>query len=223
MNTNPVQIFIAHSIEDQNYLKELKIIINPLRINNNLSIWDCTLLLGGENIKKSIEMKLNESHLILFLVSANSINDDYMMEKIQIETQKGKVVPIILEDSLWEEYDFLSNLQCLPKEEASISGAKNKNKVYTAIAKEIKLIITKIRAENIKNNQIPRIIIKKTEKIKNATPSLTAKAYFEIGKKHKRDNNHIKAIDNFIKGVNEIEKSGKNLEILIRLYGFYRV
>lgn len=137
-----------------NYLNEFKEHLSPLTYYGEmLSTWDDTLLLAGENWDPRIVEELKRCDIIFLLVSASFLSTKYIKEKelkIAIERHNKEeciVIPIIIKDCGWEEIDFLSNLNALPRKGHSIvSWSKDnryasKDEAWKAVFDGVKSII----------------------------------------------------------------------------------
>ena len=151
-NLHSVKIFIAYSRLDENYLKELKKYLKPLRRKKNIQIWYDGEIVPGTKWETDIHKHLNEANIVLLLISANSLESDYFHSKEMLRAlerhEKGEalVIPIILKYSLWMEEPELSTLQALPKDGKPISSWEDKSEVYTNIALGVKKSVELVRA-----------------------------------------------------------------------------
>ncbi len=85
-----------------------------------LSVWhDCNIL-PGEDWEKSIKKELESSDLVLMLVSANSLNAEFIQgEELRTTFDRlreglARVVPVIVSPCVWRFEPVLAGLQALP-------------------------------------------------------------------------------------------------------------
>ncbi len=94
-------IFISSSIKDIEWVKRIQEHLAPLLRKKNLSLWSYDFLYPGQNWQETIERAIQESQVIIILISSNYLNSklpDVELSRI-IETykkDKNKIFPIII-------------------------------------------------------------------------------------------------------------------------------
>jgi internalin A len=143
--SNSISVFISYSKDDKNYLSSLKKHLSPYK--NKLNLWEDHKLTAGENWNKTIQDRLYEAEIIIFLVSASVFNTDYIMDvelKIAKERLERKqnvtVIPIIIRECNWEDSDF-AMLNALPTKGKPISLFRNKDTAWKQVVSEIVKVI----------------------------------------------------------------------------------
>ena len=155
VNTNKEKrkkkIFISYSRTDIKLKEKLDLVLAPLKRLEIIETWDNHLLKPGEEVDDTILYNLENSNIILILLSPEFIATKFSysleLKRAIKKHRKGevKLVPIILRPCLWEDLE-ISDLQVLPRNEIPISMSPNQDETFTEIAKEIKnLIVQKIR------------------------------------------------------------------------------
>ena len=104
----------------------LKNHLSLLQRNELIMLWDNGNISPGAELSQSMATYLNESHVILLLISASFLASNYCY-KVQMkraierhEDKKARVIPVILRSVYWQEPP-LDKLQALPEEKKPIS------------------------------------------------------------------------------------------------------
>ncbi len=154
-----INVFIAYSREDTDYLKKLRKYLMPLHRDKEIKIWYDGEIVPGAVWEKEINTHLYNADVILLLVSANSLASDYFYNKEvkdaleRHESNDAIVVPVILRACLWEQTP-LKKLQALPKDAKPISGWKDEADAYTNIAQGIIRSINTIKERRIEAQRL---------------------------------------------------------------------
>ncbi|MFK8102796.1 MAG: WG repeat-containing protein [Saprospiraceae bacterium] len=152
-----INIFIAYAREDKAYLEELRVQLSILeRIKLVDKIWYDGLIQAGTNWENEIHQALENSDIILLLVSADFIASDFCYDKemkraIELnETGKVRTIPIILRPCLWERTP-LSVLEALPEGAFPIASThwEDKDEPYKLVVEAIEKIILDLKAGQI--------------------------------------------------------------------------
>jgi hypothetical protein len=132
--TPPLSVFCSYSQRDEKLRAQVATGLAGLVRDGLLrEAWYDRKTIAGENWAKEIHKNLEESDIILFLVSSNFIDSDYCMgiEVVRAiarhKTGDARVIPIILEPCDWESAPF-GELQALP-------GGGKPLRVWTAVNK----------------------------------------------------------------------------------------
>jgi internalin A len=117
----PVRAFVSYSHADLEYLKELRNALSTLVRLNKLQIWDDRDIDAGDEWEKVIFQQLEESDIVLCLVSADFVASDFCYKKefgAALEAhRKGEktIVPIMLRKTDWKDLP-LAEIQGTPGE-----------------------------------------------------------------------------------------------------------
>ena len=115
----PLKFFISYSKHDTEDLERFKKVLAPLRIKGLLITWDDTDIIPAEEWDDRIEEKISDADVIVFLTSIDSLATNYIASReMQMAAERQKksevlILPIILDDSLWEK-TILANFNALP-------------------------------------------------------------------------------------------------------------
>lgn len=162
-----VKIFVAYSRKDKELLEMLRknlVILQRARLVEQ--IWYDGLIEAGDKWEDTISKSIEDSDIILLLISSDFISSDYcynveMKKALQLhEEGRTKVVPIILRECMWEYSDF-AQLQALPKNGKAIQGDfwKNDDIAFTEVVKSLMDLINTLKKEQ----QLKERIIKQEQ------------------------------------------------------------
>lgn len=149
--SNSIKIFISYAEADDKYRKGLKTALAPLVRNEDVELWDNSLILGGEEWDKKIKDQLNASDVILLLTSADSLASSKTyegeVEKAIERHKKGeiRIVPIILRDCGWEDAPFLNELTVIPRNHLPIKNWEDEDQAYKSVFQELKEIVRTLK------------------------------------------------------------------------------
>jgi len=150
LQQEPINIFIAYSRKDRDYLTQLLVYTKPLcRKDPDITIWHDGEIASGSDRDKTIKAHLDQAHIILLLISPDSLASDYFYnEEVKAARKRhynntAIVIPVILRSCLWQD-DF-GDLQALPKDGISITKWNNIDDAFTDIAKGIKRSVQNVR------------------------------------------------------------------------------
>ena len=109
-----LKVFITYSHTDSAAKDKLITCLAVMKREGLISIWHDNEMLGGDKWRDAIFNNLADSDILLYLVSAKSLESENCNKELAIALdEKIKVIPIILEACDWEN-DQLSELQALP-------------------------------------------------------------------------------------------------------------
>ena len=131
MNQKYLQFFISYSHSDMRIKEKLLTALNVLKYEFSIgSIWHDGEISAGNNIDNEVLKHLNESDVILLLVSQNFINSYYCIEvelKKAIKRMNKKecvVIPVILSECSIPDTLSFANLKRLPTDGHPICSRK---------------------------------------------------------------------------------------------------
>ena len=105
-----LKVFITYSHTDSAEKDKLITCLAVMKREGLISIWHDNEMLGGDKWRDAIFNNLADSDILLYLVSAKSLESENCNKELAIALdEKIKVIPIILEACDWEN-DQLSEL-----------------------------------------------------------------------------------------------------------------
>tara|TARA_R110000787_G_scaffold67400_1_gene150986 strand:+ start:461 stop:1555 length:1095 start_codon:yes stop_codon:yes gene_type:complete len=164
-----MRLFISYSHKDEQYKDQLETQLSILKRKNVVSSWYDRKITAGQEWKGEIDNNLEETEIVLLLVSPDFLASDYCYEKEMgraIERHDIKdaiVIPVILRPCDWHETPF-SKLQALPKDAKAISTWEDideawldvvlglKKSIYAAGEKKKKVIQKEIWTNHVGDN-----------------------------------------------------------------------
>ena len=141
-----VKVFLSYSNKDHEFREELKKHFSGLTKLNVIKLWYDGLIQPGEPWDATIKRNLEEADYILFLISADFMNSDYINDveiKRAIERhdrKQVKIIPIIVRPCDHASLP-INQLQALPKGAIPISTWPNRDEAYLNIVLEFKRIL----------------------------------------------------------------------------------
>lgn len=141
-----VKIFLSYAHADESFKDELYKHMSPLKKSEKIKMWSDEELLPGSSFNDEIKEELEQSDIIILLISADFIASDYCYEKemknaiSRAEKEECYVVPVIVRDCQWQ-YTPLKDILALPKNGKSVKGYEDRDKAYSEIAEGIGKIV----------------------------------------------------------------------------------
>ena len=148
----PVKIFYSYAHEDEHLRDELSAYLGVLRQNNKIEEWHDRKIRPGINFNTEISDEIENTDVILFLISKDFLNSDYCFgievnKAFELQkTHSIEIIPILLKPCLFEESRF-SQLQIIPRDAQPISTSVSKEDAWNAVAREIRDIVNIVSAK----------------------------------------------------------------------------
>lgn len=168
------KIFFSYSHKDLTFLENLKKHLKPLQREKIISeFWYDRNINAGKEWEKEIDEHLNNSQIILLLVSPDFIASDYCYGKevkkaIERHDQgEAIVIPVILRPASWEN-TLLGKLQALPSNAKPINDPSwnTHDKAYVKVAEGIRDAIQELSQKQ------PATELALSENTGNAAPTV---------------------------------------------------
>lgn len=149
----PVKIFFCYAHEDEALLNKLKMHLRPLQRLGLIDVWHDRDIDAGTVWEQEIRKQLNDSQIILLLVSPDFMDSDYcysaeMSQALERHAQgKVLVIPIILRHIYWQ--GVLGKLQALPKDAIPVSDPRwgTMDEAFFSIAEGIRKVVEGLLAQ----------------------------------------------------------------------------
>lgn len=152
MDKYPLKLFYSYSHKDEDLRISLETHLAILKRKGEIDEWHDRKITSGREWEDVIDKKMEESNIILLLISPDFIASDYCYGKEMTcalkkhELQQARVIPIIIRPVDWKDAPF-SKLQCLPKDVKPITSWENNDEAWLHVAKEIRIAIDEVRKE----------------------------------------------------------------------------
>lgn len=145
-------IFFSYSHKDEGLRNELEVHLAMLKRQGLIRAWHDRRIGAGQEIHSTISGELENSDIILLLVSASFLNSDYCFDKEMARAleKHGEgsaiVIPIILHPCDWHSAPF-GNLRATPPDGKPVSMFANQDEALTEVAKDIRKVVETLVVE----------------------------------------------------------------------------
>jgi hypothetical protein len=148
-----VKVFCSYSRNDMIWLDRLEVYLRPLIRDSLIEFWHEGKILAGCDRLSQINNNIDESDIIILLISPNYLASDFCYQQMQTilkkrENKKALVVPIILELCDWQN-TTINHLQALPRDGKPVNSHSNKDHALYEIANEIQKLIKEIKTTTL--------------------------------------------------------------------------
>ena len=145
--SKPLKIFITYSHKDKAAKNELIMRLDGMKRQGLITIWHDNEILPGDDWRKDISQNLNDSDMLLYLVSAASLASENCNKELGIALNKNiRPIPIILEDCDWQNHQ-LGDIEALPDKGKPINDWQPESKGWQNVVDGIRKVVDKMRAQ----------------------------------------------------------------------------
>lgn len=144
-----VNIFFSYAHKDEELKDRLETNLSMMKREGLLKSWSDRQINPGEEFDNVIDKHINDAHVILFLVSPDFIDSDYIwnIEMTRAlerhEAREAHVIPVILRPSDWKSAPF-GKLLVLPTDGKAVTLWTNEDAAFLDISKGIRKVVKKI-------------------------------------------------------------------------------
>ncbi len=144
-----VTVFFAYSHEDEDLRNKLEIHLSTLKRQDMIETWHDRRIVAGKELDSEIDANLENSDIVLLLVSPYFIASDYCYN---IEMQhamkrhhngEARVIPVILHPCDWQ-HTPLGKLRATPPDGKPVSKFPNQHDAFLAITMDIRRSVEEI-------------------------------------------------------------------------------
>jgi len=152
MEKKPMKLFISYAHEDEAHKKNLQMHLAGLKYAKLIDEWNDREIMPGEKWDDAIKKNLQDSDVVLFLVSpyfmgSSYINDVEINRTIERYNQgEVRIIPVIVEPCEWTLLP-LKDFQALPKNAKAISEWDNQHTAYADVAKQLRHLLEFMQTE----------------------------------------------------------------------------
>ena len=169
---SPIKVFISYSHKDEEHREALDEQLAMLKRNKIVDAWHDRKITPGDNWANEISEHLEQSDLILFLLSSSFLASDYcheieMKRAIEMHSQgKAQLIPILVRPCDWSSTE-LSRLQALPKDALAITKWVNQDEAWLNVINGIKSRIANFKPSKhaIQSSSAPEKKIQVTDSV----------------------------------------------------------
>jgi len=139
----PVKTFIVYSHKDDYWRDKLQSNLDILVRERIITVWHDQRITPGDDWDEEIMKKLEESEIILLLVSTPMLASEYIQEKelpkaLKLhKSGKARVIPVIISSCSWGK-TALKKIQALPKGGKNIKKHPDKDKALLEVEEGIR-------------------------------------------------------------------------------------
>lgn len=155
-----MNIFFCYAHEDEPFLNELKVYLEPLRRQGLIEMWYDRDISAGADWVKEIDNHLVTAKIILLLVSQYFMASDYCygveLKQAMERHVRGEavVIPIILRPVYFKGSPF-SKLQALPMDAKPVKSWLNQDEAFFNVAEGIRKEVERLSRTTSVNPKIP--------------------------------------------------------------------
>ena len=149
--TDRLPLFICYSHANEKMVKELKPSLTILERRGYIAPWRDTDLVPGEDWDETIQDRLANAQLILFMVSRQFLASPYITTEERPlamglrELGKAVILPILLFACNWQQEDF-AKLENLPDKGRLVAEIRPHEKAWTMVETGVTKAVEKFRA-----------------------------------------------------------------------------
>jgi tetratricopeptide (TPR) repeat protein len=151
---NSIRLFITYSHKDIKAKEQLITYLAVMKREGLIKIWQDNEILPGDTWRDSIFKNLDETDILLYLVSADSLaSKNCNKELVEALNTNVRVIPIILEHCDWLNHQ-LSGFQVLPDEGKPINVWKDENEGWQSTVASIRKVIHQMQTQVVSSSDI---------------------------------------------------------------------
>ena len=153
---NPIAIFISYAHEDAGFLEELKKSLKPDIRRNIISIWTDENIRAGARWDEVIKAKLREAQVVIFLVSPDFLDSDYINNvelKNARESQWQIIIPIIIRPIEMKSL-VLNEFQAIPEGDKAVSQWQNRDEAWVKVKTALSEVFREINGEEVSGRDV---------------------------------------------------------------------
>ena len=141
-----IEVFIAYAREDEKHKKSIKEKLAEKIENNLVEIIDDSQIPAGAEWDRWLQEKLGECNVMLLLISKAFFQSTYISKTelpaaiVGHETNKKRVIPIILEACEWQK-TWVGKLQAL----SDISTTQDQDTAYTNVVEGLRKVVAALK------------------------------------------------------------------------------
>lgn len=149
-----VRLFYSYAREDKLLRDRLEIHCSWLKRKFQVTSWNDSEIIPGEDWERAIEAHLEAANLILLLISPDFLASDYCfgkeMQRALARHKEGtcRVVPILLRPTYWQGAPF-SSLKLLPTNAIPITVWPNQGQAFEDVVTELSRTIEDLTSRTV--------------------------------------------------------------------------
>ena len=150
--SNLLKVFITYSHQDTDAKDKLIKCLTIMKQEDMITTWHDNEILPGDKWRETIFNNLTNSDILLYLVSASSLDSENCNKELgEALGSEIRVIPIILESCDWQNHHQLSDIQALPDKVKSINEWKPESKAWQNVIDGIRKVVNKMQSQMSNN------------------------------------------------------------------------
>ena len=142
-----LKVFITYAHKKTNDKDELITRLAVMKQNGLIDVWHDNEILPGDKWRDEIFNNLDDSDILLYLVSAKSLESENCNKELTAALSPNiRVIPIILEDCDWKNHQ-LSDFQALPDKGKPINEWQPESKGWQNVVGGIRKVVEKMQSQ----------------------------------------------------------------------------
>ncbi|HEX2206551.1 MAG TPA: toll/interleukin-1 receptor domain-containing protein, partial [Longimicrobium sp.] len=139
----PLQVFVSYAHKDRQYAADLALHLRDLKDGGLIRLWTDWEIEPGKAWRPEILQQLQAADIVLLLVSADSINSDFVvheeMRRAMERSDEGtaRLIPIRVRPVFLSDHQPLARLQFLPSGPLAVSQWEDQDSAYVNIAQGV--------------------------------------------------------------------------------------
>lgn len=146
------KVFVSYSPSDQSFLTEIKKHFKPFE--KQINFWDNSKILPGQNWKEEIQEAINQTKVIILLLSADFLATDFIVSKelpalLKAAENDGAVVlSVILRPCLYEVIEGLDQYQTMNPGNTPLlkMDEMQREELYVNLVKQTNRILSEVKS-----------------------------------------------------------------------------
>lgn len=145
-----ITLFLSYSHKDEQLKAELDSHLSTLKRMGFIDVWNDRKINPGDDWENEIDENLENSNIIVCLISSDFVNSDYCYSKElerALEKHNNKeaiVVPIVIRPVVWNILP-IGKIQGLPKDGKAVTSWNNKDEAFEDVVKGLLKVVNEIR------------------------------------------------------------------------------
>jgi internalin A len=146
----PLKLFISYAREDERWRNKIEPNLGLMRREGLIVYWHDRDLVPSTQWEEEIKRRLQESHIILFLVSTDMLNSDFI-QRVELplamelhRANRARVLPVIVRRSGWQRH--FGEIEALPRGGRPISDWRQHDNACFDVEEGLRRTIAEVRS-----------------------------------------------------------------------------
>lgn len=150
MSSFKVSLFYSYCHIDDKYRERMETTLSLLKKFSCLDTWSDRKIVAGQKWSEKIKLQIKSSNIVTFLVTPDFLNSEACIEEWNlvknISPKNGTyIVPVIVRDCPWKDFDDMPSFQALPMDGKPISLWGDTDSAWKSVYDGLAKLIDEIR------------------------------------------------------------------------------